>query len=459
LKKDNTINIFILCCLFLFFINLVFFNSDLAILIQVVTYILLFYYQIRFNKKNTFLINPLNWYLTLYFIYYCSGSLFSVYFEDGNSLGVSVYYFKLALLYIIICSVLFLIGFNTYNTKKKFHFYLSETKTPYFLILSFILYVISKIYAVYNGRYFHAFGDTSLDVSYGSFEQIFYFFGLLNIFIIIILGFYGFDKKNKKYKLLFYAATIFFVFVELFSGSKERVMLPLFISILIYNIYSNKVPIYFLLFSLFAFLFIIFPFYEIYRLSSSLGVVDSFILSFKSIFLFTNDDFLESATRVNSTRLNAASIQARIIQEHNIGNINYKLGTDYIELFENLIPRFIWSDKPVLSNANVFGVEYGVISEYDINTSIAQYWQGEAFINFGWFGCFIGFLLGRLMGFIRKYFYSKNNLMGIFFFVLFSYFFLRIDQFAHFFVGSLKAFVFYILIFIPFIKKIHIKGG
>jgi hypothetical protein len=60
-----------------------------------------------------------------------------------------------------------------------------------------------------------------------------------------------------------------------------------------------------------------------------------------------------------------------------------------IEAFENLVPHFIWPDKPVLLSGNVYAHEVGLLGEQDESTGISFSSTSTAFHLGGWIGIFL----------------------------------------------------------------------
>jgi hypothetical protein len=60
-----------------------------------------------------------------------------------------------------------------------------------------------------------------------------------------------------------------------------------------------------------------------------------------------------------------------------------------IEGFENLLPHFIWKDKPSLRFGNVYAHEIGLLAEDDTSTGISFSPTAEAFHLGGWVGIFL----------------------------------------------------------------------
>lgn len=60
-----------------------------------------------------------------------------------------------------------------------------------------------------------------------------------------------------------------------------------------------------------------------------------------------------------------------------------------IEAFENLVPHFIWPDKPVLLSGNIYAHEVGLLGEEDESTGVSFSSTSTAFHLGGWKGIFL----------------------------------------------------------------------
>ena len=70
--------------------------------------------------------------------------------------------------------------------------------------------------------------------------------------------------------------------------------------------------------------------------------------------------------------------------------IGYWNGTTYKLLFTNLVPRFLWRNKPMERVGQDFGHRYGFLDDNDTITSINLPWLVEMYINFGTWGVLLG---------------------------------------------------------------------
>jgi hypothetical protein len=92
--------------------------------------------------------------------------------------------------------------------------------------------------------------------------------------------------------------------------------------------------------------------------------------------------------------------------------VPYQYGQLYSYLVITFIPRFVWPEKPSISEANRFyQVAYGLTDEENLNNvSIGVGILTEAFISFGWVGVVgIMFLVGIFFDFYQCAFLSKTS--------------------------------------------------
>jgi len=118
------------------------------------------------------------------------------------------------------------------------------------------------------------------------------------------------------------------------------------------------------------------------------------------------------------------------------------------------IPRFLWPDKPTMSEANRFyQLAYGLNDQRTLQSvSISVGCLAEAFINFGWFGVIgIMFLIGALLGMFERTFFAEGSngyflAMGL---ALVPVFLSVESQFAQYFSSVVQQFFLMLLAFLP----------
>ncbi len=92
--------------------------------------------------------------------------------------------------------------------------------------------------------------------------------------------------------------------------------------------------------------------------------------------------------------------------------VPYQGGHLYSYMLVTLIPRFLWPEKPSVSDANRFyQVAYGLTTEENLDTvSIAVGTLTEAYISYGWWGAVgIMFLIGVALDLYQRVFLSEDS--------------------------------------------------
>jgi hypothetical protein len=116
----------------------------------------------------------------------------------------------------------------------------------------------------------------------------------------------------------------------------------------------------------------------------------------------TNQDKDQIRELSNSTlsRFDLMRQTAHVI-ESTPSRVPYQYGSLYSYVGVTFIPRFFWSDKPSVNDANRwYQVRYGLTSPHDLSSvSIAVGTVAESYINFGWLGPLLVILpLGIFLG-------------------------------------------------------------
>ena len=86
-------------------------------------------------------------------------------------------------------------------------------------------------------------------------------------------------------------------------------------------------------------------------------------------------------------RLQMISIDDAIIDHTSLfGTIG---GYPIVQSFENVVPHFIWPDKPPLATGNMYAHEIGLLAEEDTSTGVSFSSTAVAYHLMGWFGVFL----------------------------------------------------------------------
>jgi hypothetical protein len=76
-----------------------------------------------------------------------------------------------------------------------------------------------------------------------------------------------------------------------------------------------------------------------------------------------------------------------------LDNYTQQFGTfgfySVIQSFQNVVPHFIWPDKPTIATGNIFAHEIGLLSEEDFSTGVSFSSTAGAFHLLGWYGVFL----------------------------------------------------------------------
>jgi hypothetical protein len=137
--------------------------------------------------------------------------------------------------------------------------------------------------------------------------------------------------------------------------------------------------------------------------------------------------------------------------------VPYQYGWLYSYMAVTWIPRFIWPDKPSMSEANQFyQVAYGLTSEDDLGKiSISVGFLAEGFINFGWSGVVgIMFLAGVFFDFYQRTFLSKTSgaLMTAIGVILLPQFLAVESQMAQYVGGIVQEVIVTLIVMAPIIR-------
>jgi hypothetical protein len=124
----------------------------------------------------------------------------------------------------------------------------------------------------------------------------------------------------------------------------------------------------------------------------------------------SGSDFRELLNK-SVSRVSLLAQSANVLEETPKA-VPYQYGQLYSYLLITFIPRFVWPEKPSVSEANRFyQVTYGLTAEEDLNNvAIGVGILTESYISFGWIGVIgIMFLVGIFFDFYQTAFLSKTS--------------------------------------------------
>jgi hypothetical protein len=135
--------------------------------------------------------------------------------------------------------------------------------------------------------------------------------------------------------------------------------------------------------------FIILPvtsFYKTARQKDGLPIIESVTYTIDELGKVDLLDYLSEKSGTVKERYAIMPIFS-VIVERTGDAVPYQEGGTYLNFFLNLIPRFLWQDKPSMNSfSNSLPREYGILGFDDERTSVGLGLLGEAWVNFGYLG-------------------------------------------------------------------------
>ncbi len=336
-------------------------------------------------------------------------------FQNGRSLSVYSYaeptLFSIASLILALGTQFMVIG---YNFRYSFDIPKLNMNVKLSLGLLNTVFLFSVIMAL-NGFWLRF----SLP---GSFQTIIEFSPIVGVFI---LSRYAGKFNNNS---LFVKAVILMAAVStnalLFAYLRIEILLPILVFIIGYYLGSGTIKSLMTtkFIPILAIIFLFYSFFEIFgskrstvgvgfdrltELSANEGLNSGSIL---------NDEEVELSAFKRSSNVAQISAACGLVED----NGHYG-GLTTIPLIVAFVPRFLWPEKPVIALGVWFALEIGAAVEVDewFNNSVNMTIPGQLFLDYGWYGLFIG---SFLVGFILKmlwnsvgFYHKKFNLVGMFF--------------------------------------------
>jgi len=170
----------------------------------------------------------------------------------------------------------------------------------------------------------------------------------------------------------------------------------------------------------------------------------------------SSGDSFRKALNPSVSRISLLNQSANVV-ELTPSVIPYQYGLLYSYMAITWIPRFVWPDKPSMSEANqYYQVAYGLSTEDDLGrVSISVGLLTEGFMNFGWAGVVgIMFLVGIFFDFYQKTFLAKTSgaLMTAIGVILLPQFLSVESQMAQYVGGIVQEVVVTLIVMLPIIR-------
>ena len=269
---------------------------------------------------------------------------------------------------------------------------------------------------------------------------------------------------KKEGKLLGWITGSILLLRYLLGQSKNDLVIYLFLFIVMYNYRHRYIKLKpFIILSLITFFFF-FPWINTYRgilgqkylkRASYESYTGATSLTIRKLLNLRIDEYINYALTLVMERQQSMDRLASIIAQTPQPN-PYLLGYDFITIPCNLIPTFIWTEKPRPEDGKIFDFKYWH-SSFQGNAGAT--FIGDLYMNFGIYGIIIGmFMAGIFIRFIYLYLvkFTHGSSPGLFYYMIFLTSLPRVMSEGE--IGSLghllKLSVYYLFIIHIFMKKI-----
>ncbi|MEK7162811.1 MAG: O-antigen polymerase [Patescibacteria group bacterium] len=409
--------------------------------------------------------------LYYFFIFYLSSILFFVGIR-GFLWETSDVYYK-ALFYLTIGLIFFAIGYynrQTFSVVRRLPDFLklkSEwdfKKVPWVFGVVFVLGLGIKILRIFGGAYSYWQQNSWLEKN--SFYSLLGIFDWLS-YVALIIAFisYFYFKKNNDARYHLWQKIAWGVFIlemiyALPSCNRTFVAMPIILYLIVRSYFSRITWRQIIIIAM-GTVIILFPLGNACRnpkILSHYSLVEK-PLAEKSIKNIENSlAYIKNAGNFtfNSifSRIDQFAIFSRIIEM----NEPFLYGKPLLNFFISLgPPRFIWTNKPIISGGGDFGHRSGLLAP-DVKSTVGVTIIGDWYMNFGLAGIIFGmFFMGMLFRLIYEYFIKRTeiSLSGV---MIYSILWLNIikgmeDWIAPVYAGLVKIFILLLIIHYFLIKR------
>lgn len=199
---------------------------------------------------------------------------------------------------------------------------------------------------------------------------------ITGIYPIFILASFSINVSKYKKVLILLILILFAIPIGMMSGSKTLVVNPLFLLMLRFSAIKNGVSLFFIL-GLTLIGLPLFASLELLRHEGLIGVLSH----------FSDSDFfeIENILTFSTNRFYGTDVIYSIVNHHEYLNHPYLFGASLMGIVYFIIPRFLWSEKPIISFGKVVSENYLGPEFWSSGISAAPTWIGELFANFSYF--------------------------------------------------------------------------
>jgi oligosaccharide repeat unit polymerase len=407
----------------------------------------------RYKTSNLYFLHPIFYINAAIILYSYAPFIFFLfnqdYFYKSNIFEDSFYpliIFCLAIISFNFVTILFdkgLIKPNKTFDVTKLLSDLSRNDFQIWVIIYIIIWII-RVFSIFTGTYWHSFVTEQVMEQRTAFSNItstmsFFTTAITPIAWFIFSSLYfGKYKLSKRYKILFVAFLILEMIFYFPSGSKLAVLIPLIVYFCTGFILNQNVRKQFAVFLIVVIL--AFPLYSAFRVGSKFNLKTA-----EQIHLQSEKGYLFSAIRTFFERSdNFSSYFIFTGQE-----VHFLKGETYFPALFAPIPRPLWPGKPVETDCNKIGREYGLIDIFDYMTSPGIGPWGEAYLNFGYTGVLlIGIVMSLFSLALFRYMLKNRNtlIIALNFYSVIYYFTLIHGFWGGYFANVIKIIMFFAVI-------------
>lgn len=277
-------------------------------------------------------------------------------------------------------------------------------------------------------------------------------------YAFIAAGLWVFSKNNFRSDLKTIAClgliAVTILFSIFFLGSKTWLVYPIFWLFAAAYVVGRRPSIVLSIATLLIVMIIAFSFVSIYR-SAYLENFGKEITISSEIFDFTKnleEDIIENTkvdTSVGHIFTRFGGIDAAVRTISLVPNrYDYHYFRDFPFVFFNIIPRIIWSDKPLPYSGSFFSIYiYGMTS----GGSASPHPVAEGYLNLGWLGVLMLFWLwGLMQALLYRGIYLPHSRLGLIG-TLYLFYFLQVIGFGGWLSGFIAGLPQQIIVLLPLI--------
>ena len=433
MKQNNRYILIFLSCLLLSTLSVLYFIggssytnneiSQLSVIFLTITIQTLFIIKIRrrYQSFHLFLFHPLFYINVSEIIFFFAPFVFFLFNQESfeksyifeNAFSSLVMYCLSLLSFNIVCYFLepIILLKQKALTPATFDINIKKREFQAWAVIYIIIWLI-RFGSLYTGSYWHSFATLEIIERRASFSNITSLMALFTttvapiFWFIFSMAYFARYKTNKKFKFIFKVLVLAEMIFYFPSGSKYAMLVPFMGYFLAAFFLNQKVRKQFVVFSIILILSL--PIYAMFRLTNIMGTGTFEEMRFNNIA--AQNGYLYASFYALFDRADAFSAYFIFVEKVQ----EFWHGKTYLPHLYAPIPRLIWPQKPIATDVNELGREYGLIGAADMTTSPGIGKWAEAYLNFGFVGLFgLGVFLSLFLLLVFKYLlFNKSGSSG-----------------------------------------------